>query len=117
MSGLKGYYPRTAAAIGYLNSFTGVRHHVLKDPLINALVMAELKPDEEEITLEEFCNRLFKHWGMVVNRESAQKAGLLNEMNGAVFDENAKEHLGSSLRRLGVLREFSDQTQMVGVPK
>jgi hypothetical protein len=117
VSGVKGYYPRSAAAIGYLNSFTGIRHHVLKDPLINALVMAEIGADEEEITLDEFCNRLFEHWGMVINRQSAQKAGLLKEMNGAVFDGNTNEYFASSLRRLGVLREFSDQTRMVGVSK
>ena len=117
VNGVKGYYPRSATAIGFTNSWTGTRYHVLNDALINALVMAEISCSGEEITLDEFCDRLFGNWGMVVNRESAEKAGLLKEMNGAVFEANAKEYFASSLRRLGVLREFSDQTKMVGISK
>ena len=115
--GIKGYYPRTAASIGFLNAAQGVRYHVLKDPLINALVMAEISGEEEEITLDEFCGRLFNNWGMVVSRNAAEQAGLLQEMNGAVFEQNTDEDFAASLRRLGVLREFSDQTKMVGMPQ
>jgi len=117
VSGVKGYYPRSAASIGFLNAPSGVRHHVLKDPLINALVMAEIPSEEEEITLDDFCSRLFRNWGMVVNRNAAERAGLLKEMNGAVFDRNMDEDFASSLRRLGVLKEFSDQTKIVGLAK
>ena len=79
--------------------------------------MAEISSEEEEITLDEFCDRLFRNWGMVVNRNAAERAGLLKEMNGAVFDQNMDEDFASSLRRLGVLKEFSDQTKIVGLAK
>ena len=76
--------------------------------------MAELQEDEE-ITLTEFCSRLYRHWGMVIDDASAKDAGLDNEINSAVFDRNAKVDFASVLKRMGFLREFSDATQMVGI--
>ena len=109
-----GYYTATASAIGFLNAHTGVRHHTIKEQLLCALVMAET-PDDD-ITLNEFANRLYKNWGMVINRESAEKAGLLMEINGELFNRNTNEYLASSLRKLGALKEFSDSTVMVCRP-
>lgn len=109
-----GYYTATASAIGFLNAHTGVRHHTIKEQLLCALVIAEIPGDD--ITLNEFANRLYKNWGMVINRESADKAGLLMEINGELFNRNTNEYLASSLRKLGALKEFSDSTVMVCRP-
>lgn len=114
--GWGSFYALAAAEIGYINSYTGNRHHVIKESLLEALVAAELDKGESEITLEEFCGRLFKHWGMVVDKNSARKIGLLDRMNGASFQINTKQHFAKVLSRLGLLKEFSDQTLMVSLP-
>ena len=89
---------------------------MIKDSLLEGLVAAELEDGESEITLEEFCNRLFTHWGMVIDKNSAKQIGLLNRMNGADFEVNSKQYFAKVLKRLGLLNEFSDQTLMVSLP-
>jgi hypothetical protein len=115
--GWGNYYALTAGEIGFLNATSGNRHHVIKDSLLEALVASELDPGTNEITLKEFCARLFTNWGMVIDKEAAKKVGLLKRMNGADFVVNAEEHFTKPLRRLGLLREFSDQTLMVSLPE
>ena len=115
--GWGNHYALAGVEIGFINAYTGNRHHVIKDRLLEALVAAELDPGTYEITLKEFCARLFSHWGMVIDKEAAKKVGLLKRMNGADFVVNAEEHLTKPLRRLGLLREFSDQTLMVSLPE
>lgn len=114
--GWGNFYSLAAVEIGYLNAPSGNRHHVIKDSLLEALVAAELEEGESEITLEEFCKRLFTHWGMVIDKNSAKQIGLLNRMNGADFEVNSKQHFAKVLKRLGLLNEFSDQTLMVSLP-
>lgn len=110
------YYILTGAAIGFLNAASGKRFHTLKDNLILALVAAELGSNEKEITLKDFCGRLFDNWGMVIDHHALRHMDWSDDLSATAFKRNAQEHFANRLRHLGILREFSDSTVMVGLP-
>jgi|TARA_B100002003_G_C14139705_1_gene548087 hypothetical protein len=107
----KSFYTRSAAAIGYLNSHSGVRHYVLKNDLLEALVLSEI-PSDDERTFKDFLDDLFKKWGLVIGKEAASEMNLLETLDSAIFDENASM-LVTEMKHLGFLQEYSDMTRMV----
>lgn len=111
------YFTRTAGAIGLLNAPVGIRHFTLSDALLEALVLAETslrseRGSEPEVPFHRFCRVLHENWGLVVDHTAAGEAGLLNSIDGAVFEDNA-EFLARKMRQLGFLHEYSDQTRIV----
>ncbi|SDP61393.1 hypothetical protein [Desulforhopalus singaporensis] len=105
------YYTRTASAVGLLNAHTGVRHYVLKDSIIEALVLAATGGGKE-LTYKNFCSWLYDTWGLVIDIHSAQKAQLLSRLDGSIFDDNSK-FFSDHLKRLGFLHDYSDMTVFV----
>tara|TARA_Y100001960_G_C14780799_1_gene886548 strand:- start:4800 stop:6083 length:1284 start_codon:yes stop_codon:yes gene_type:complete len=112
---LRGFFTSTAATIGLLNAFKGKRHFKINDEksdLIEALVLASTKP-EEEIPVENFVhNILFKKFNLVIGRGAAEDSGLLSNINGSTFEDN-ENYLYSHIKEAGFLRDYSDSTKMV----
>lgn len=109
----RNFFSGTAAAIGFLNAPSGKRHFTLKLDLLQTLVLAALPPGKRELTFEEFCSDvLYGEWGLVLNSRTAADAGLLDKLNGSIFDKNA-ESLAKELRHIDLLTEYSDHTRMI----
>ncbi len=105
------FHTQTLAAAGALNAATGHRHYTLKPPLLEALVHATVEPGQE-IAIDDFCDLLIDRYGMAVatRREGGALAGVA--VDNSEIDAN-KDAMVFSLRGLGLLVEFSDQTQLV----
>lgn len=109
--GPRTFFTTTLGSIGALNAMAGLRHFKLSPSLLEALVLA-LVPSEQ--TLDVFIERvLFQRLRMVVDGRTADLAGRVGDVDRAAFDQNALG-LASTLRELGLLREYSDATRMVG---
>ena len=107
-----GFFSATLATSGALNAHSGKRHFTLKLPLIEALVAASLKPGQE-IELDIFLKEcLFNQFGLIVDGQSAQRVDLIEVIDQGEFAAN-KEQLVRDLRGLGMLKEYSDATQIV----
>lgn len=108
----RGFFTGTLGSVGALNAMSGKRHLCLRADLLEAIVLATLKPGEE-ITFESFCEGvLFDELALVVDERSAQRSESLLRINRAEFRENGEE-LARLLKDLGLLREYSDATRMV----
>ena len=105
------FHTQTLAAMGGLNAPTGQRHYTLKPPLLETLVYATVEPGEE-LPVDDFCDRLMVDFGIAVapRHDSSTLAGV--QVDNMELVEN-REALIRSLRSLGLLVEFSDQTQLV----
>jgi len=112
---LRGFFTATAATIGLLNAFKGKRHFKINpenSDLIEALVLASTKP-EQEIPFETFVHDiLFKNFNLVIGRDAAEDSDLLSNINGSTFEDNEK-YLYSHIKEAGFLRDYSDSTKMV----
>ncbi|UJR83669.1 hypothetical protein [Sandaracinus amylolyticus] len=109
--GPRTFFTTTLGAIGALNAMVGQRHFRLAPPLLEAIVLA-LVPGEQ--TLESFVEYvLFERLQFVVDGRTADRAGRVGDVDRGAFDQNAAG-LATTLRELGLLREYSDATRMVG---
>ena len=114
--GVRGFFTSTASALGVLNAYTGNRYLTLKVNALETLVAA-LVPDQDEMPFEEFIDScLYGKVGIVVSRSAADRAGLLEEHDATMFEEN-EVGLAIQMKAAGLLMAFSDATQMVGIKR
>jgi hypothetical protein len=108
---IKGFFSGTAVLCGLLNAAKGRRHFTLKLGAIEALVLA-CGPQSER-SFEEFTAEWLGHrCGLIIGRESAARAGLLNDFDATIFEENERQ-FADQMRATGMLRVYSDATRMV----
>ena len=113
---MQGFFSQSAATIGLLNAFKGKRHFKINSEnsdLIEALVLASTKP-QEEIPFESFIHEiLFKKYKLIIGRDAARDSHLLmKKIDGSQFEDNEvkfKEHVKDA----GFLRAYSDSTEMI----
>ena len=111
---IRSFFWASAATVGLLNAWRGRRHFTLGVETIETLVMASTAQGNE-VSFEHFLSEhLFKQYGMVVGRTSAEKAGLLAVIDGSVFEDN-ENHLARQMSASGFLTEYSDASRMVGI--
>jgi hypothetical protein len=92
----------TLATVGALNANTGRRHFVASLELIEALVHAALKPNQE-VPYESFCESiLFGKLGIVVDPVSGAQVLLTDDIDHGELRRNS-EFLASELKSLGLL--------------
>jgi hypothetical protein len=108
---IRGFFSGTAALCGLLNSLKGRRHFTLKLSAIETLVMASGQGTER--SFEDFTDSwLGDRCGLIVGRQAAAKAGLLNDFDASIFEENERQ-FADQMRATGMLRVYSDATRMV----
>lgn len=108
---IKGFFSGTASLCGLLNAPKGRRHFTLKLEAIEALVLA-CGPQAER-SFEDFITRwLGDRCGLIVGRDAASHAGLLNDFDATIFEENERQ-FAEQMRATGMLRVYSDATRMV----
>lgn len=111
MNKIKGFFSGTAALCGLLNSAKGRRHFTLKLGAIEALVLA-CGPQSERSFEEFVADWLGRRCGLIIGRESANKAGLLSDFDATIFEENERQ-FAEQMRATGMLHVYSDATRMV----
>lgn len=107
-----GFFTRTCAWVGLLNSLKGRRHFVIKLDLLEALVMAHV-PAGAELSFEAFSSLLCRKYGLIIGRDSAAQTAILSYMDASVFEDN-EEAFASQLYAAGLMHAYSDATRMVG---
>lgn len=106
------FFTTTLGAVGALNALAGLRHFVLRPPLIEAICAATLEPGAE-MEFEAFCEEvLYGRLGLVTDPESAAQAELTRAVDRAEFADGA-DALARDLASLGLLLEYSDATRLV----
>ncbi len=106
----RGFFSGTLASVGALNATTGKRHFVLRDELLESIVLAQI---DEEVPFDRFCREvLFERLGLVVDLVSAGRCNDLARLNRSDFEGNS-EILAGRLETLGMLVKYSDATRMV----
>ncbi len=109
---IRGFFASTAWTCGMLNSFKGKRHFTFRLQAIEALVMAAVGQGDE-ITFEGFTTDwLGDRCGLIVGREAAASAELLNRFDASIFEENERQ-FAEQMKATGMLSVFSDATRMV----
>ncbi len=109
---LAGFFTRTLAWVGMLNSFKGRRYFVIKLDLLEALVLTHVESGGE-MPFESFTTILYKNYGLVFGRDAAAKAGFLTRLDASIFEDN-EEDFATQLRAAGLMHAYSDATRMVG---
>jgi hypothetical protein len=110
--GSRGFFTGTLATIGALNALSGKRHFCFRVGMLESMTLAVLRPDEE-VPVQEFCRALFERLGVAVDADAAAQTQELADVNRSDFADN-EAALRYALRSLGMLREYSDATRMVG---
>ncbi len=106
------FFSSTCATIGLLNSFKGKRHFTFSVELLETLVLAGTYA-ETEIPFERFVTEIFySKWGLIVGRQSAEKANLLSVFDASIFEDN-EEYLACQMKAAGLITDYSDATRMV----
>lgn len=108
---IKGFFGASCATIGLVNAFKGKRHFQLGLETLEMLVLLETVPDREE-PFEQFLDNLYRKWGFVINRESADIVGLTDKTDASMFDKN-KAFLAYQLQAAGLVTSYSDATKMI----
>jgi len=113
---IKGFFTATAAGMRLINSLKGRRHFTFGLDCIETLALVAVNSNSE-LPFENFVHDwLFKECGFVIGRISAQEAGLLDDLDATIFEENEKM-LSEQVKAVGMLRVYSDATKMVGLGK
>ncbi|MDP2270469.1 MAG: hypothetical protein Q8K32_07020 [Archangium sp.] len=110
--GSRAFFTGTLATVGALNAPSGKRHFCLRVSLLESFVLAALAPGEE-LPIRRFCRRLDEEFGLAIDADAAARSPSLDFVNRADFSDN-EIALRQALRSLGMLREYSDATRMVG---
>lgn len=99
------------------NSGPGMRFSLSED-VIKFLVLAII-PAQKMITLDEFIDLLYMHFGMVIGPEQYRKEmanGSAKEIGDLSFFESNKLAFAQKLKDCGFLRDLSDATSIVENP-
>lgn len=111
---IKGFFSNTAAICGLLNSTKGRRHFTIKLDAIDALVLAATSKGQD-MTFEHFISEwLWERCGLIIGRDAAARAGMLNAFDASIFEENERQ-FSELMRTTGMLTVYSDATRMVSV--
>lgn len=111
----KGVHRKLAKAVGLAAPRKGPNaRFVLGDNLLKTLTLANIPPDGG-MTYDEFLQRLYIRYGLIVGIRQAQEAGLLERqrVNGEYFERN-RIALLEKMKRAGLATEYSDATAVVG---
>jgi hypothetical protein len=111
----KGVHRKLAKAVGLAAPRKGPgARFVLGDNLLKALTLANIPPGNG-MTYDEFLQRLYRRYGLVVGIREAREAGLLERqrVNGEYFERNRAALLGK-MKHAGLAMEYSDATAVVG---
>lgn len=99
------------------NTGTGMRFSLSED-IIKFLVLSIIPP-KSMITLDEFVQQLYKHYGIVIGPEQYRKEMFRGSVKGSgdlsFLDENLKA-FSQKLKDCGFLRDLSDATSIVENP-
>jgi hypothetical protein len=109
-----GVHRKLAKSIGFVAPQKGANaRYVLGDNLLKALVVANVPPRSEMI-YDDFLQRLYQRYGLIVGPEQARQSGLYDRqhINSEYYDLNRKALL-EKMRNGGLAREYSDATAMV----
>jgi hypothetical protein len=110
MKAPRTFFTTTLGSVGALNAMVGTRHFTLAPALLEAVVLATVVDD---IEFDQFVEHtIHERLRIVVDGNAAASAGLLVRVDRHDFDVN-RNALASTLRDLGLLREFSDMTKLV----
>ncbi len=99
------------------NTGAGMRFTVSED-IIKFLVLSIIPP-KHMITLDEFIELLYEHYGMVIAPAQYKKemvSGSLNIVTDISFMEENKKGFAQKLKECGFLRDLSDATSIVENP-
>jgi hypothetical protein len=111
----KGVHRKLAKAVGLAAPRKGPgARFVLGDNLLKALTLANIPPGGG-MTYDEFLQRLYHRYGLVVGVREAREAGLLERqrVNGEYFERN-RAALLDKMKHAGLATEYSDATAVVG---
>ena len=90
----------------------------LSEEIIKFLVLSIIPP-KQMITLDEFVNQLYEHFGMVigpVQYKAEMEHGFVAEIGDFSFLETNLEAFAQKLKDCGFLRDLSDATSIVENP-
>jgi hypothetical protein len=110
----KGVHRKLAKAVGLAAPRKGPgARFVLGDNLLKALTLAII-PSGEGMTYDEFLQRLYTRYGLVIGVHEAQAAGLLERrrVNSEYFERN-RAALLEKMKLAGLAIEYSDATAVV----
>lgn len=99
------------------NTGKGMRFS-LSEEIIKFLVLSIIPP-KQMITLDEFVNQLYEHFGMVigpVQYKAEMEHGFVAEIGDFSFLETNLEAFAQKLKDCGFLRDLSDATSIVENP-
>lgn len=99
------------------NTGAGMRFTISED-VVKFLVLSIIPP-KHMITLDEFIDLLYEHYGMVIAPAQYKKemvAGSLNMVTDLSFMEENKNGFAQKLKECGFLRDLSDATSIVENP-
>jgi hypothetical protein len=111
----KGVHRKLTKAVGLAAPRKGPgARFVLGDNLLKALTLANIPPGGG-MTYDEFLQRLYHRYGLVVGVREAREAGLLERqrVNGEYFERN-RAALLDKMKHAGLATEYSDATAVVG---
>jgi len=111
----KGVHRKLAKAVGFVAPRKGANaRFVLGDNLLKALTLANL-PSGVGMTYDEFLQRLYGRYGLIISVREAREAGLLERqrVNGEYFERN-RAALLEKMKHAGLATEYSDATAVVG---
>lgn len=110
-AGPRSFFTTTMFAVGALNANSGQRHFELRPQLMQVIVHALV---DQPLSVDSFCSRVLgEELRIVCDPSSASHLGGTG-IDGRALLTN-RDHLVARLDEVGLLRSFSDSTQMVGV--
>ena len=112
-------YRRLAKSLGLLIPIKGPNMRLsLNERLMKVLVLTLLKPGQK-VTLDYFLERLYEHFGMVIDRggyEQSIRDGSMTALADYSFLDDNREAFTNLLKNCGFLRDLSDATCIVENP-
>lgn len=111
----KGVHRKLAKAVGLAAPRKGLgARFVLGDNLLKALTLSNIPPGGG-MTYDEFLQRLYERYGLVIGAREARASGLLerHRVNGEYSQRN-RAALLEKMKLAGLATEYSDATAVVG---
>jgi hypothetical protein len=109
-----GVHTKLAKRVGFIAPKKGTNaRFVLGDDLLKALVLANT-PINGQMTFDEFLDRLYQNYGIVIGPEEAIQSNLFNShrINIEYYDRN-RVALLEKMKYAGLVVEYSDATAMI----
>ncbi|MBC7228713.1 MAG: hypothetical protein H5T61_16015 [Thermoflexales bacterium] len=109
----KSVHRKLSRSVGLAAPRKKPTHFILGDNLLKALTLANIPPNSGMI-YDEFLQRLYERYGLVVGPREARESGLLDRhrVNGEYFERN-RAALLEKMKLAGLATEYSDATAVV----